>query len=246
MSFLPTAKTVCERALRKIGAFSINDTAARQEDLLEALYWLDAILAQVSAINRAYWLIQPTVSFSLDNDTASVDLLDALGEDAPDDGIQFPIKAWIEDEDGNRQPLDLVAQQDIENEVDQDQTGVPTKAYIDRLNRPTMRFFPKLPTTNTTDYTVVIMYQSFSPQIAPETVTAFSGAGNRMTSLREAWTRWAIFQLSADIGDGPVRTLPSTRIQAWREEANSALEALVAYENRAHTSTDPVVEPQTF
>ena len=40
MSKLWKASGICERALRKIGAFSVNDTAADPEELAEALYWL--------------------------------------------------------------------------------------------------------------------------------------------------------------------------------------------------------------
>ena len=86
MSKLWKASGICERALRKIGAFSVNDTAADPEELSEALYWLDLAVAELAGTEQCQWLIPTTLSIALTANTPSYDLSTALGTGNPTDG----------------------------------------------------------------------------------------------------------------------------------------------------------------
>ena len=97
MSQVLSAKQTCERALRAIGNFPIADSSADGASLREAMIWLDLILAENAGTNKLLFLIPSPdlVSFTVANGVGTYDLLDALGADAPVDGVQFPVSAHI-------------------------------------------------------------------------------------------------------------------------------------------------------
>ena len=103
MSNVYSAKELCERALRAIGAFPVTDSAADGEQLREAMTWLDLILAENAGINKLLFLIpSPTlVQFTITNGTGAYDLIAALGANAPVDGVQFPVAAYLSRTAGN-------------------------------------------------------------------------------------------------------------------------------------------------
>jgi hypothetical protein len=97
MSQVMSAKQVCETALRAINAFPITESSADGEQLREAMKWLDMILAQNAGANRLLFLIPApgAVSFVLTNGIEQYDLANALGANAPVDGMQFPVAAYL-------------------------------------------------------------------------------------------------------------------------------------------------------
>jgi hypothetical protein len=78
-----------QSSLRLIGAFSINDGAADDEHVQEALYWLDMQQAELAGKVQCFWLMTETLSFDLTAGTASYDLKEALDEDWPAEGIEY-------------------------------------------------------------------------------------------------------------------------------------------------------------
>ncbi len=146
-STLYKATELCERALRKIGAYSINDDAPAENDLYEALYWLDMGIAFVTGIDRCFWLIADELSIDLTEDNASYDLATELATQLKN-GVQFPVSAMLEDALGNRCDLEIVSRDKFEKirKPTITRTGTPRFIFIDRLNGPTLRTYP-VPTT---------------------------------------------------------------------------------------------------
>lgn len=243
MSRILTAKEICERALRAVGAFPVTQSAADTEHLREAMFWLDLNLAQLSGSTRIFWLVPDTVLQELENGVQSYALNTTLGADLPLDGIQFPVEAWLQDDAGNRGPLEIVQRHKFEDVCRPAEVGVPKFIYIDRLVSPTMQVYPTLDADETAVYTVHLVVQRFSPNVSPGGVTGQQPQSGVLTGVRQAWQRWLILQLSHDIGSGPVYTLPESRLRRFKSEADSALSDLLAFENREHASTPPVCEP---
>ena len=248
MSALLTSKQVCERALRMIGAYPLADSAARPEELNEALFWLDLQVAHLSGATRCFWLVPATISISLTGGTQSYALPTVLGANYPGDDIQFPIKAMLDD-GSNREPLEIVTREKFEAFGDPDESGDPKYIWIDRLvpstSSPTLKTFPILG-TGVTGYSIKLVVQTFGEQIAPVGVTAGAGIGNYAHGLKASWQLWCVNELAANIGSGAVRALASTRVTEYRKEAARKLLELTAFENRQHETTPPFTKASLY
>lgn len=223
-----TAVEICEKALRKIGSFSINDTAADKEEVDEALSWLDACMSHLGGSSRIFFLVPGTLSLSLTGGTASYDLTDELSASLDGLGVQFPISANLKDSSGNETPLTIIKRGQYEEIADKDATGAPTMVYIDRLKEPTLTTYPVLD-SNASGYTIELVVQQYSKDYKDST-------GDTITQLRAAWNMWAVYAVSCEIGDGPVRRLPTQDLRDMRKERDRLLNELMAYENRSHAT----------
>ena len=238
MAVLLSAKDVCERALRMVGAFAINDSAAQPEDLLEALHWLDMGLSQLTGTAVIRALVPATLSVPLSTaDQKSYDLSDALTTNFPSDGVAFPIEAWLQDDSNNRYPLEIVTRQRFEDVSKVTQAGTPDYVYFDRLLNMQLSVWP---VPSVTTWTVELVAQTFSPDIAENNPVKKAGTGFVAHGLRQSWQRWAVLQLAADIGDGPVRTVAASKVASWQAKAEEALVALRAFDNTEHETTPPI------
>lgn len=231
MSKLWKASGICERALRKIGALSINDTAADPEELAEALYWLDLSVAELAGTEQCQWLIPTTLSIALSANTASYDLSTALGTANPTDGVLFPIEAWIRDSNGLDTPIDIIRRRDFEDIEDKDKAGVTDRIYIDRLNEDQNIFI--YPVVDETGYSIRLLCQTYAANLGGTGLTA---TGNIAHGFSAEWQKWMVLQNAADIGSGPVRRLPISETDRIRAEAGTSLAKLMAYSNREKVS----------
>jgi hypothetical protein len=231
MSKLWKASGICERALRKIGAFSINDTAADPEELSEALYWLDLTVAELAGTERCHWLIPQTLSIALSANTVSYDLSNSLGVGDPTDGVLFPIEAWVRDSSGNDEPVEIIRRRDYEDLSEKDAGGTPDRIYIDRLNNDQNMFVYPVPTDAT--YSIRLVCQTYAANMLGGTP---DGGGNLSHGFSAEWQRWLILQNASDIGSGPVRHLPPAELNDIRQQAAIAKSALMAYSNREKVS----------
>lgn len=230
MSKLWKASGIAERALRKIGAFSINHTAADPEELAETLYWMDLAMAELAGTEECQWLIPSTLSIALSANTVSYDLSNALGTSNPTDGVLFPFSASLRDSSGFDSPVDIISRRDYEDIEDKDASGTVERIYLDRTSDTQLKVYP-VPAT--TGYTLRLVVQTAAPNLLGGTP---NGGGNLSHGLAAEWQRWLILQTAADIGDGPVRRLPPGEIAGYHKEAEAAKMRLMAHSNREHTS----------
>jgi hypothetical protein len=227
MSTIFTSNQICEMALRKIGVFAINDESADAYHVAVALDWLDLNMSELSGVERCWWLVPETISIPLTAEVADYDILSVLGAAAPDDGIQFPYAAAINNGGGGITPLTINRRDEWDVISAPGTSGTPTDIYIDRQSSPTMQTYPVLG-AGVTGYSVDLTFQTFAPSVG--------SVKNKAHGLRAAWQRWAIIQLAADIGAGPVKSLPTARINQYRKEAEIARELLLAFENKEHVN----------
>jgi len=330
MSSVLSAKTVCERALRAIGAFPVTDSSADGEQLREAMLWLDLLLAENAGTDRLFFLVPATVSFTLANGTAQYDLLDALGADAPIDGVQFPVAAYLVEATGSsnvgfnaaipgtiavgqtvtnlttpanippgatvaainpatnqitlsgpstvatndvlqfgsspvttltasgtingagmiagtihytRHPVDIVKRDQFMREHRPQQHGHPRMVYIDRLPDNQLYLHPYPSPTDPVLFILQLDVQTYAPNVAPAGVTGTQPQGAALTKFRQAWQRYLVFQLSGDLGSGPIYKLPQASITNFYTQAAIAKDRLEAFENREHDDVPPICEP---
>jgi len=237
MSKLFSAKKICEMALEKIGALSINDESADPNELSRALHWLDLIMAELAGVERCWWLVPAAVTMPLTASTASYDIQGTVGASSPADGIQFPYKAKLNDGNGNFSEVKIIDRTEYEELTQPEASGTPTHCYIDRAIVPTMKVYP-VPGSTMTGYSIDLAVQSFAPDFATD--------GRKATGLRAAWQAWAIEELASKIGAGPVRRLPRAEIGDLKSDAELSRSRLLAFENREHDDRPPVSKFRSF
>lgn len=219
-----TVGKICEMALQKIGAFSINDTAARGRDQAVAIDWLDAVVRHVAGTRRAFWLVPATIPITLTAGSQSYALLDAMGANAPAEGVQFPIEATVTDSTGTEWPVDILDRTEYDAVAKKSDTASkPDVIFIDRLDPPTLYVHPVLATGGSATLNLIV--QRFNRQITD---------ASQAHELRAAWDLFLIHKLASEIGAGPVRRLPDGEVEKMRDSADELLVELEAFENRQH------------
>ena len=235
-----SAIQIAEQALQLIGAYSTADTAADPEELRRALAWLDIDMGQLAGETRLWWLVTDTLSIALTLNVATYDLRAALGAAWPADGFLFPVDAWLEDASANRYPLEIVHRDEMDATLKPSQSGTPREIHIDRrIEGMDLRLWP-VPASGT--WTIKLVVHTFSKSVADREVSGLRKPAGNDHGLRITWQRWAIYQVAADIGSGPVRRIAVSDREHFRDEANRAKAALLAFENREHQTTPPVID----
>lgn len=232
MSALLSARGIAEKALEKIGAYSINDTAADGEELVRALSWLDLIVAEVAGNERCFWLVPATIDVPLTADTASYDLESTMGTSAPADGVLYPVGVKLRDANDEDEPVEIIHRDAYEAIADKDASGTPDRVYFDRLNSAgiTAYVYP-VPTVST--YSLQLVVQTHAPDLTLR-------SGGIAHNFPVAWQRCLITLLAGAIGDGPVRRLQSDVLRDIKGEGEALLNRLLARENREHAPAPQV------
>lgn len=232
MGKLLNAPEICTRALRLIGAFPVSESAPEGEHLQESLLWLDLILEEVNGTSIVASFMPQTVRMNL---------LPGVQEyvlSFSDMTMQFPEQAFLEDEAGNRTDLTIVDRSSFESVSRLDRAGPPRWIHIDRTTQPRLLTFPTIPATDLRPFRIALVVQAAPPDVTPKGV-ANATPTNAAHGFRAAWQRFLIYRLAADIGSGPVATLPGGRITAFRKEAELAYFLLDRFD-REHDNEDPI------
>lgn len=227
MARLLNANDVAEQALRKIGAFAINDSAADKDELDLALLWLDLNMAELSN-RKLWWLVPQAITVDLTSGTGNYLLSDILEEKAPD-GFAFPVEVLLV-RNGRDLPVEIIPRRTWDAYEDKTTAGPPTEVHFDRQRETRINLYP---VPNETGLQLKITFQTFPPTVATP--------DENDHGLRLAWQRWAIYRVAADIGDGTVRLLTNDQLSAFESKAVRAETALMAVDNRERTSAPPQV-----
>lgn len=226
MSFAPTINFVLERALRKIGATAITSPAARAREMVEARYWLDMVVGHLAGRERTWWLVPRTATFLLVAGKREYDLNEAVGIAQAPDGIEFVVAVYIDDATTGAAvgDVNLLRREEYEAEVGEtiNAVGVPSGAYIDRAQRPTLMFL-HAPGAGRS-YRARVVFQSYAPNLVSTRDLKL------LERFRSAWTLWLVTATAAQIGNGPVRKLPKDEVDDMKRDAGSLLFDLESYE----------------
>jgi hypothetical protein len=220
MSRVLTVGEICEAALRKIGAYAINDSGARKAEMDVAITWLDLMIGHTAAIRRRWWLVPGTAPLTLQEGVAAYPLRATL-PGAPE--IQDVVAVWRVDlQSGVRSQVEVMRRQEWEARG-QSAAGPVSQAFYDRLDTPTLLLNP-VPGAPLR-YRLDVVYQAFPPEISSTQDEVIGG-------FRRAWSLWAVTALAAEIGDGPVRKLPGDEVRAARSDATRLLNELDAWDGQ--------------
>ena len=229
-------RSVLERSLRKIGAYSMMDTGADPDEMEEAGFWLDIVVSHLTATNRRLWLVPATITLPLTAQKIKYtqDELKALDPSFPANGLQFPHHATVSD-GSSESDVEIIKRLAYDDLPRKDLGGKPTAVYIDRQTEFDLFVHPvpQVPTQdNPLTYTLKLVGQRFNDQLSIETNSPV--ALERQTELRRGWDLWAVLALSAEIGDGPIRKLPGDEVERMNKRAAQVLQDLSKHEDEEH------------
>lgn len=239
MSRVLTAKEVCERALRAIGTFPLSESAPDAEQLREAMFWLDLIMAEVAGTRRLLHLIPEPVQFALTPGVSRYPLKSTLAGQYPIDGIQFPVGAWVVTNSGEV-PIPIVRRDTWSQAQAQAATGAPRMVYIDRAPELTLYTYPTLPLDAASPLLLQLDFQRNAPNVAPGGVSGAVPQDSTVTGYRQSWQRYLIMRLAMDIGSGPVIKLAEQSLARFERQALTAVHQLDAFENQEHDTEPPI------
>lgn len=223
-----TAAGLCEVVLRKIGAFSINDTSAQPEQMAETLRWLDINASHLAGTQECFWLRPATITLELEADATEPYVLSEI-EGWPRQGVVFVLNAWLRDPNGNDTPIEVYRRAVYEAFSQKDTAGQPWGVYVDRLSpRSTLLTYPVI---SDDDWSIRLQVQSYHPGL-----TGAEGdelpKGDVALGFGAAFQKFLVFATAADVGDGPVRQLDDSKIKEWRAYARVLWSELQGYINR--------------
>lgn len=234
-SELLSARGLGEKALEKIGAFTVNDEAADPVELDRTIEWLDLIVAEIAGTNRCHWLVPTTVRFEWPDEESSDTLGNLMGSEYPPEGVLFPVHAWLVDTNGKRiRELKLVRRHEYEDHTDLEMEGQPEQLYIDRQTPDLKAHIWPVPAADT-GWRVDLMVQKYARSMLGG-VSGSADAGELQHGFSQEWQLFLITRLAAEIGDGPVRRLPMNEVNSMRTVAGGLLGRLETYSNREKRS----------
>ena len=231
---------VLQRSLRRIGAYSINSSGARQPEMEEARYWLDMHVSHLAARKRTWWRTPATQTFPLVAGQREYVLDEVLPTDAIADGVQAVIALYIDRADTGAEigPVNILRRQEFEDLAGEatNASGPPSAAYVDRHQRPVLRFLEAPDAA--VSYNARIVFQSYAPDLKAGRDVA------RLEQFRSTWTLYLVTALAALIGNGPVRKLPKDEVDDLKRETDALLRDLEAYDD--HEQENEPVTVQFF
>lgn len=218
-------REVCERALRKIGSYSIRDSGADAAELQEARYWLDLVVGHVAAMRRMWWLVPDTATITLIDGQTDYELTALLPSGDP---FAFPVSVTsIRTETDVRDPVCLWRRWEWEARDAAVVTGRPQAVYIDRdPEAPVMRVWPA--PTAPIDWHLEMVFQRVTPDFTA------GASSERIVRIREAWNLYLVTALAAQLGNGPVRKLPADEVRDMKQEAADLLMDIEKFDIHEH------------
>lgn len=230
-----SAREICELALGQIGDYSVNDEGADPISMERALKHLDMILAEVAGTDLNRWLISSTFRFSWPIDTRVDTVANIMADAYPSAGIVMPIRANLLDADDQFiRELRIVRRWEYEEVSNKDDTGQPEILYFDRLADDATVSMYRVPDVAT--WQIDLVAQTFARSVLG-TQSQQNQSGNLQHGMSAEWQRFLVNQLSADIGNGPVRRVSLANVRDWRDVAGTAFARLEVWANREKKST---------
>lgn len=231
-----TVREICERALRKIGAFPMSEDSADPELMFEAGYWLDMLVGHVSGQRRRTYFFTQPIEISLSADTRSYDIANSATDGTyPNAGLLYPVAAWVTNDSGDKYDVEIISKREFDEFGDPDQSGRPTHCYIDRVIDKTVYIWP-VPATD--DFTLNITAQRFSNDLTlKKRRDQAMMQPERSMDLTPTWNLWATTALAATLGAGPIRRLPDGEVRSMQQAAQELLNDLDGFEDQEHGDT---------
>lgn len=231
MPHLVTAAAICELALQRIGAFPPSDDAADTDEMARALVWLSMVMDEMTAVEKPWWCVPTSQTFSLVAGRAEYDLNTLISP-----RMQMIRRVFLVD--GNRAtPLPLIDR--IAYELIDDKTDVGTleKAYVTRDDSPILYTW-RVPPTGTT-LKLKVYGVGFSRDMTDKN-------GNVDHEYPSAWQLYMVNRLAMELGSGPIRNLPVSERDRIQTRLDATLIKLNARTNEENLDVPETIEPDNI
>lgn len=225
---------VAEEALRTIGVLSPYDTAAYPEEFRIALGRLSLLVDHLIGDEYLQFFYPSAQTIELPIDSgAGYDLNALLATD-----LEYITQVFLIDASGKGRELTLLrpevyAEEEVPNP---DQTGKPWAVSINRSNTPIMNIYPHITQEG---YSARISGFRYSPNLAKD-------QGATAHGFPASWQFGLVYLLAADIGSGPVVTLPPAERDRLEEKGQRLLRRLAANNARDNVRHPRLVKPRDF
>lgn len=234
MGKLYNVTEVCEGALRRVQNTPLQETGADPAALRVAMVCLDKLLSEFYATEAPEWRQTGSVLIPIAAATNPIDLIAAAAGDIDADNFEIVSEAWLHRNDTNQDtPLDVIYRSDYAAVSPKTQVGLPNAVYIDRQTATPMIYFDSV--LQVSGYSLGVNYYEQSP------ILTKTGAHR----VAAAWQRYLDFQLSFDVGTGPVVWLSGERLKILKGVADEARGILSPRQNR-ETRTPTHVRHREF
>ena len=224
MAAILSRDEVIQRALRKIGSYSINARAPRPREVEESAYWLDMVVAMQASRQKTWWLVDESLSFDLTTAVAEYPLATALGPNNVPRGIQFVHSAWLNDPATGDDvgEISLLKRDEFEEISRKTESGEPCRMYVNRDASPTAWVHP-VP-NGVRALKVRLVFQSYGPDFLN------AKPNDKAYKFRAPWNLWMVTALAAELGNGPIRMLPQDEVKKMQSDALRLRNELEAFE----------------
>lgn len=231
-----SAREICELALRKIGAFAINDEAANDTEMEVALQCYEIIVSEIATIMGCWFLIPESFRFYWPGPTATGTVAEIMADIYPAVGIQRPIRATLIDANGVRcGNLPMVRRAAYDSVDNKSTQGRPELLYFDSLALEPEVSIYRVPQDGVT-WQVELEAQVFPKSILGEQINT-DQSGDVRHDFGVGWQHYMVNKLASVIGDGPVRQKQRQDLEAWETKSQNQLAELIAWDNRERRST---------
>lgn len=228
-----TSAQIATSALREIGVYSPYDEAPDASQFAIALDRLEMLLDELTGTEKLWFFSPSTQSMALTSGTATYAMNALLSTD-----LQFVTRVRLLRE-SEELPVTLLRKSDYEALRGTDAETAktyPDSVYIERKDNPNLIC---VPTPAETGLVLKISGFTYANDVAND-------GGEVDHGFPAAWERYLSRALAADIGSGPVVTLPKNERDDKKAEAKAALKSLKTSNNRENVRKMRVTKPRSF
>jgi hypothetical protein len=234
MPHLVTAARICELALQRIGAFPPMDIAPDTEEMARTLEWFSVILDELTAVEKPWWCVPTSQTFSLVAGRSEYDLNTLISPRMQMIRRVYRVEGPLSTQDREVTLIDRLAYEAIE---DKTTVGTVDQVYVTRSDRPLLRTW-RVPAAGVTDK-IKVYGVGFSEDMTDKN-------GNLDHGYPAAWQLYMITRLAHEIGSGPVRNLPGTERDRMIARMDATLIKLHARSNAENLDVPDLVNSDSL
>lgn len=229
MSVLLSSAKLATEALRNVGKVSPYDNTVDPESLEITLLRLDLLIAELVGTEEIHWFVPVDQQFALTVDETEYELNTKLSTP-----IQFVQHVFLV-RNGREIELDQVRRSELDARVAAENPEEGFKVYVERDDDPMLYTF----FTPIEGDILLIRGQKYASNLT-------ANHGSVPHGFPTAWQRSIILQLAADIGSGPIVTLPDNELNRLEKKAGTAFRRLMSFNNRENVRKPRYTRPQEF
>lgn len=224
------ASEIAGEALRQIGFYSLYDTGPRPEAFAVALRRLNMILAEFVGTEKLWFFVPQSAEINLEAGKTVYELNAYLTTP-----FQFIQNVYFRDENNEECQLEMIRRSYYE-ELRGETLTSSEWVYIERNDDPNLYILGAPQVSGTK---LIIQGQKYSNDVD-------TTSGQASHGFPAAWELALVYELAADLGSGPVTTLPINERRELRGIAASKFDKLKRTNNKENVRRPRFTKPRMF